>query len=134
VRDFQDKNRNGVMKRILYSPFGIGFLGLVVLFFAWGVVNFLLTMKETVKNRNIAQQKVLELEKRKEKLVKDIDDLNTDKGKEKVFREDFGMGRDGEGLVIVVEEKKNVLSNEEEAKKDLFPSIGSFFSRLLENN
>lgn len=130
MRDFQDKNKNGVFRRIFYSTFGLVFLTILVLAFGWGVMNFMLKMEETERNKEIAEEKLSELEKRKSKLEQDILQLSTDKGKEKIFREDFGMGREGEGLIVVVEEKKDI---EKEEVKDIgfFPSVKIFFSKLL---
>ena len=133
MKDFQDKNKNGVLRRIFYSKFGIGFLTLIILTFGWGVMDFMVTMKETARNRDIAQDKVIELEKRKEKLVRDIDALNTDKGKEKVFREDFGMGREGEGLIIVIPDKSTV-SQEDDSDRNESSSFKQLFNRLLDIN
>ncbi|MDQ3075839.1 MAG: septum formation initiator family protein [bacterium] len=131
MRDFQDKNKNGILKRIFYSTFGIVFLSLLVLAFAWGVVDFMLKMKETVKNKEIAEYKVVELEKRKEKLVRDINDLSTDEGKEAVFRENYGLAKEGEGLIIVVEDKSAEVIKDEAETKEFMPSFSKFFNRLL---
>jgi len=130
VTNFQDKNRKSVFLRIVYSAFGIAVLGGLVLFFAWGVLNLMFKMKETAKNRDIAQEKFTELERRQEKLISDIDNLNTDKGKEKVFREDYGMGLEGEGLIVVVEEE-SVSKEEENNKKRFFGRTREMLNNLL---
>lgn len=130
MRDFQDKNKNGVFRRIFYSTFGLIFLTVLILTFAWGVMNFMFKMQETERNKSIAEEKLFELEKRKEKLEMDISLLSTDKGKEKIFREDFSMGREGEGLIVVVEEKKDV-PKEEVEKIRFFSTVKIFFSKLL---
>lgn len=132
MRDFQDKNKNGVMKRLFYSVYGIVFLGILVLVFGWGVMNFMFKMEVTARNKDIAEQKMAELQRRKENLEREIDELNTDKGKEKVFREDFGMGRDGEGLIVVIDEKK-VAEKEVSRSKEFLASVKEFFSRLIDN-
>lgn len=118
---------------MLYSSFGIAFLGILVLLLAWGVLGFALKRQETVANKRIAKDKVLQLEKRKEKLEEDIKYLNTDKGKEQVFRKDYGMGLPGEGLIIVVDDKKIEPKNPEKASRSVrFPRINSFFKGLLD--
>lgn len=132
VKNFQGKKKQGPLKRILYSPLGMVIFGIVFMVFASGVVDFMLKMRDTSKNKDIAEQKVAELEKRKQKLVNDISELNTDKGKEKVFREDFGLAKEGEGLIIVVEDesggKDSSLEGQSEA--DIF-SLRNFFIRFI---
>lgn len=103
-------------------PFLIAF-GLLVLFFAWGVIGFLGKMQITRENRILAAAKVAELEKEKEKLASDIGKLNTPEGKEASIREKFGLAKEGEGEIIIVEEKP---VPESEKKEN-----GGFFSFLF---
>jgi cell division protein FtsB len=124
MKNFQDKTKQSVFHRIVYSGIGMTVLGLILVVFASGVVSFALKMQETVKNKKIAEEKVAELERRREKLREDIDNLSTDKGKEKIFRENFGMGRDGEGLIIVVEDKNQKDSPDTSQSR----SLSHFFS------
>ncbi len=102
MKNFQQKEG---WRRISESwPFLI-ILFVVIVLFAWGLFNLFLKMRETEKNKNIAHQKVLDLEARKEKLSVDIEEINTEMGKERVFRENFGLAKEGENLVVIVDEK-----------------------------
>jgi len=62
-------------------------------------------MQETGKNKKIAEDKVAQLEEQKEKLTSDTNSLQTDEGKEKFFRENLGLAKEGEDLIVVVEDK-----------------------------
>ena len=62
-------------------------------------------MRETEKNKQIVENRVLELKEQKEKLLADINSLETEEGKEKFFRENFGLAKEGENVIIVVEDK-----------------------------
>ena len=62
-------------------------------------------MQETEKNKKIAEDKVTTLEQQKEKLSADINDLSTTEGKEKLFRENFGLAKEGEDMIVIVEDK-----------------------------
>ena len=73
-------------------------------------------MEETSKNRDIAELKLVELNKNKDKLISDIENLNTDRGKEASIRDKFGLAKEGEGLIVVVDEKVNTVENETEDK------------------
>ena len=96
------------------------FLSILLLFFVWGVVGFWNKMKETSLNKAIIENKVAELEQKKEKLTTDINNLKTDQGKEASIREKFGLAKEGEGLIVVVDDK-----NKQETKDT---SSGGFFS------
>ncbi|KKP86964.1 MAG: hypothetical protein UR90_C0016G0001 [Parcubacteria group bacterium GW2011_GWC1_35_8] len=97
------------------------FLGILVFIFAWGVVGFMGKMQSTIENRKIAEEKVLELQKEKDKLSTGISKLKTDSGVEESIREKFGLAKDGEGVIIVVEDKNS-------AKVPAEANTGGFFS------
>ena len=69
------------------------------------VLSFFNKMRVTIDNRKLAESKVAELQKEKEKLSSDIARLKTDEGKEESIREKFGLAKAGEGEIVVVDEK-----------------------------
>ena len=87
-------------------------LGVIILFFAWNVFGFWTKMEETSKNKKIAEAKVAELEQQKEKLATDISNLQTDAGKEKFFRENLGLAKQGEDMIVVVDDKNQSAPSE----------------------
>lgn len=99
----------------------MGLLALLVLFFAFGVIGFFNKMQVTEENKKIAENKLAELEKQKYKLSGDIAKLNTPEGTEETIREKFGLAKEGEGVIVVVEDKT---AKEAEVKS------GGFFSFL----
>ena len=107
MRNFQQKKRG---RHILESKPFLIILGIIVLFFAWNVLGFWNKMAETSKNRKIAEGKVVELEQQKEKLSSDINTLKTDQGKEKFFRENLGLAKEGEDTIVVVDDKNKPAS------------------------
>ena len=102
MRNFQQKKVWGNMLR---SKPVLVILGILILFFAWNVLGFWNKMQETVKNKKIIEDKVAELQQQKTKLSSDINSLNTDQGKEKVFRENYGLAKEGEDMIVIVEDK-----------------------------
>jgi len=104
MSNFQNKHKK---KSFWHSIPVLFVLGIILFIFAWGIVSFIDTMKDTVKNKKNAEVKVNELQQRKEQLLTDINNLTTDTGKEKIFREDYGLAKEGEGVIIVVDEKKS---------------------------
>ena len=102
------------------------FLGGLLLFFTWGVIGFMGKMQTTRENRKMAENKVAEIRKEKENLSLDIENLKTEDGKERIFRENFGLAKEGEGLIVVVEDK-----NAEENKGDESGGFLPFFKNLF---
>ena len=102
MRNFQQKN---VWRNIMQSKPVLIFLGLLILIIAWSVLGFWNKMGENNKSKKIAEDKVAELKQQKEKLNSDINSLKTAEGKEAVFRENFGLVKEGEDMIVIVEDK-----------------------------
>ena len=119
MRNFQQKRG---LRNIIHSWPVLAFLGILAVFFAWGVIGFMGKMEVTRENRKIAENKVAELEQEKEKLSSDIAKLNTESGVEESIRLKFGLAKEGENMIVVVEDKNPPI-----VKK--IPSSG-FFSFL----
>ena len=117
MKSFQQKSG---WRNILHSRPVLAVLGILVLVFAYGVIGFMGKMTVTKENKKIAENKVAELEKQKEKLSVDIDKLKTGEGVEESIREKFGLAKEGEGVIVIVEDENTA----ELEKKDK----GGFFS------
>lgn len=109
MRNFQQKRG---WRNILESIPVLVFLGFLVLFFIWNILGFWIKMGETSKNKKIAENKVAMLKQQKEQLGADIASLQTQEGKEKLFRENFGLAKEGENLIVVIEDKNPPTSTE----------------------
>jgi cell division protein FtsB len=110
MRNFQKKR---VWRNIMQSKPVLILLGVVILVFAWSVLGFWNQMRETGKNKQVVENKVAELKEQKEKLLADIESLKTEEGKEKFFRENYGLAKEGENVVIVVEDKTKPADSQE---------------------
>ncbi len=86
------------------KPFLILF-GIVLLVFSWNIFGFWNKMQETVKNKKIVEDKVTALKQQEKNISTEINNLSTDQGKEKFFRENLGLAKEGEDVIIIVEEK-----------------------------
>ena len=121
MRNFQEKNR---WRRIVESKPVLALLGILILIFAWSIIGLVGKMQETAKNKKIAEDKVNELNKGKEKLSSDIAKLKTPTGLEQSIRGKFGLAKEGEGMIVVVEDK-----NQAETQKTA--DSGGFLSFFL---
>ena len=95
----------------------IAILFVVLVVFAVSVIGFAKRSLESNENLKVSEKKIQELKARKDGLEKDITELNTDFGKEKVFRENYGLGKPGEGVVVVID---NPILTEEKHEKSWF--------------
>ncbi len=116
MKSFQQKRG---FKNIVQSRPVLIFLAILLLIFAWSILGLARKMEMTRENRKVAEGNVAALEKEKGKLSSDISKLQTDEGVEESIREKFGLGKEGEGLIIVVEDK-NVPKVKKESPKGFF--------------
>ncbi len=124
MRKFQEKKgKQGFMRS---RPVLIC-LGLLILLFSWNIAVFIGKAVNTGRNKQMAADKLAELQQEKEKLSADIERLKTDKGKEESIREKFGLALPGEGLIVVVDEKPVPASVENDTG-----GLFSFFKRWFE--
>ena len=123
MRNFQQKQS----KRFWQSwPFVI-VLSIILIIFAWNVFGFWQRMQDTGKNRKIAEDKLTQLKIQKDKLTTDISKLNTPTGVEEVIRDKFGLVKEGEGMIVIVEDKnKEVVTTPSK-----FSRFVSFFENLF---
>jgi cell division protein FtsB len=123
----KDLKVKGKWRRIFQSKPVLALMGLLILLFAWNIIGFVVKMRETAKNKNIAENKIIELGEMKSKLSSDIEKLKTEKGIEENIREKFGLAKDGEQLIVVVEDKNQLIANPKDGGDGLF----SWFKNLF---
>ncbi len=121
---FQKKNR---FRRFLESvPFLVLF-GVVLLFFAYNIMVLANKAIDTANNKKTAEEKVSELKKMQADLEENIEKLKTEKGVDESIRDKFGLAKEGEEMVVIVEDKANATQTEGLDKKGFF----YFFENLL---
>ncbi|MBU0999365.1 septum formation initiator family protein [Patescibacteria group bacterium] len=108
------------------KPFLILF-GIIILLFSWNIFGFWNKMQETAKNERMVEDKVFALRQQKEDISSEINSLNSDQGKEKFFRENLGLAKEGENVTIIVEDE-NSPENPEDTST---PWFISFFKNLF---
>lgn len=102
-------------------------LTIILIAFVWNIVNLTIKLEDTYKNKKIEQEKISDLENRKAKLSTDIDKLNTDKGKEEAIRENFGMVKEGEQVIVVVDDKNQTTDEPKKEDKGFFVWFKNLF-------
>lgn len=105
MRNFQRKR---IWRDVIESKPVLILLGIGILVFAWSILGFWNKLQDTEKNKKIVENQITSLEQQKEKLTTDINSLNTDEGKEKVFRENFGLAKEGEDEIVIIDDKNSI--------------------------
>lgn len=119
--------KRGRFENLMQSKPFLIFFGIIIIFFIFSMFGFMNKMEETRKNRKIAEDKIIELEKSKEKLNTEISKLKTEKGVEESIREKFGLAKEGEDMILVIDDK-NTPTEEKEANSSGF---FDFFKNLF---
>ncbi|MFA6158930.1 MAG: hypothetical protein WC763_04915 [Candidatus Paceibacterota bacterium] len=101
MREFQDRRR---VRRLLHSRYVIGALGVVLVLSAdavWGIYD------KYQKSQSLAskmQGNLAELQSRKQKLEGLNASLATSEGREREIRDRFGVVKEGERSVVIVDD------------------------------
>ena len=98
-------DRNRKMGSIMESKPVLVLLGIVILVFAWSVVRFWNKMAETGRNKEIVENRALALRGQKVTLLTDLEKLGTDRGKEEFVRDNYGLAKEGEEVIVIVEDE-----------------------------
>ncbi len=119
MNNYQDRSHT---KHFLHSKIVLVIFGVAVLFFAYSVLKFSVKAIETSRNKANAEVKMAELQAQKDRLTKDIDMLKTEGGVEATIREKYGFAKEGEGLIVVVDEQDKKTQDTQEK--------GSFWNKF----
>ncbi|MFA4975076.1 MAG: septum formation initiator family protein [Candidatus Paceibacterota bacterium] len=123
MRNFQ---KNGEKKHFMQSKIFLIFLCIVILVFFFSMFSFVDKMRDTQKNKDIIKDKIAELEKSKQTFNSEITKLKTEEGIEENIREKFGVVKEGENLMMVVDDKNPLVEEKEENNKDFWSIIKSW--------
>ncbi|MFQ5661841.1 MAG: septum formation initiator family protein [Candidatus Paceibacteria bacterium] len=122
--DFHEKRR---FRRFLYSKVTLIILGLIVIWLLFVV--FDMYKKERDTGIKSAEQKEIlnELEEREAALQEEIDRLSTQKGIEAEIRSKFEVGKEGEEVIIIVDNPEEEDKKNTGLKKSFWQKIFDWF-------
>ena len=96
------RDRNDPL-RIMGRRLILAALTILVLSALWTVWNVYRKSSESARLNIEAQARLLDLQQRQALLQSDLDKLQTERGMEEALRAEYGMGKAGEGMVVIVE-------------------------------
>jgi len=124
MKSFQ---KRGKLKYIVQSKFFLIFLGIIIFVFIFNMFSFIGKMLETKENREIVEDRIEKLEESKEKFSTEIEKLKTENGIEENIREKFGLVKEGENMIMVVEDKNNETENKKTESKSFLNYLKDWF-------
>ncbi|HEY4500350.1 MAG TPA: septum formation initiator family protein [Candidatus Paceibacterota bacterium] len=124
MREFQEKRR---FRKLLHSRYVIAVLFILCVLLVravWGIYG------KYEKSREISDRTrgdLAALSARREFLTREIADLNTDLGRESEIRKRFGTVREGEKLIVLVDDKSDKKSATQSAGESWWNKLTGFF-------
>ncbi len=126
--EYQRKRK---VKKMAYSKISIGILLVFIVLLSKGVYGVYSKALESKQNKYIAQIEYDNLAAREAVIVAQIAELRTDEGLEKEIREKFNVAKEGEKMLVLLEEEKEAQSKElsQEEQSSLWAKIKDLFTR-----
>jgi cell division protein FtsB len=90
-----------------HSPFALILLFFLLLFFGYKIIDLIQKERETSEKKELILDQIDNLKERENSLSKDISRLETEEGKEEIIREKYQVAKEGEKMVIIVNEERN---------------------------
>ena len=125
MANFQEKKNH---KNFFHSKPVLVVLSLLLVLFLLNVIKLANKAVETKRNKEIAQAKITELQEQKVKLESNIQKLNTEKGIEENIREKFGLAKEGEGMIVIVDDENKSTTENTEKKGGFLEFLKKMFS------
>lgn len=126
MSEFNRKNNHSFW----HSPLALIVLLGILVVFIYNIVGLIEKERETTKKKNMILSNIETLRARENSLSKDIEKLKTEEGVEETIRDKYQVVKEGEKMVIIVdEEKKEVPLVEKETKHGFVEWIKGIFKK-----
>ncbi len=122
--DFKEKKKT---RQFIYSAPVVFFLGIVFLFFTYNLFGLYKTKEESQRKTNEAKAELRMLEERKNELEKRVGFLKTERGQESEIREKFMVGKEGEGVILLVDQPHSTTTKIAPKKTSFWTGFLDFF-------
>jgi cell division protein FtsB len=113
-----------------HSPLALVVLFIMVIFFSYNIASLAKKSKDTTEKRNLILKEIKYLKDKSDSLNQEISELETDLGKEEELRRKLPVTKEGEKMVIILDEEPvlEVIATEEQE------SGWSRFLEIFKNN
>ena len=123
---FHEKRK---LKQILYSRLTVVLLAVVVIFLGAQVWDVFQKERSTAEKKEQQKRELSELEERERLLQEEIERLETRVGLESEIRGKFEVGREEEGLIVVVDPLEEEIVSNDFKRRSLWQRVLSWFTR-----
>jgi len=87
-----------------HSPLALVLLLFVLFFFGYKIIDLIKKERETSHKKEVILDQINDLKQRETSLSEDISRINTEEGKEEIIREKYQVAKEGEKMVIIVDD------------------------------
>jgi cell division protein FtsB len=87
-----------------HSPVALILLFLILIFFGYKIIDLIQKERETSHKKELILDQIDTLKSRESSLNNDIAKLETEEGREEIIREKYQVAKEGEKMVIIVDE------------------------------
>ncbi|MFA6355209.1 MAG: septum formation initiator family protein [Candidatus Paceibacterota bacterium] len=101
-----------------HSPIALIVLFCLLILFIYNIIGLIEKHKETAKKKNLILANIETLRRREDILNKDIEKLKTEEGVEEMIREKYQVVKEGEKMVVIVDENEKVLNQTKDVVVD----------------
>jgi cell division protein FtsB len=120
MREFQEKRR---LKKFLHSRYAIGFLLVIILLMSHAVFGVYKKYERSKEIAMRARNDLAALSARHDELKDSLRDLETPEGREREVRDRFGLVKENERLVILVDTTTTSAESVTVAKRGIWERI-----------
>lgn len=99
-----------------HSPIVLMIIAVVCFFFASNMIGLVRKNKDTHVLKEQTSRELEELTARQQRLEEDIASLKSDRGQEEVIRENFQVTKEGEGVVVIINDESKTEPAEKKSK------------------
>jgi len=96
--------KNNQKYKFWHSPIVLLVLFIFLIFFIYNIIGLLEKERETSHKKELALEQLSELRSREDALNKDILKFKTEEGQEEIIREKYQVAKEGEKMVVIVDE------------------------------
>lgn len=128
MKEFQNRRR---FKQMLHSRYALGVLFLLCLLMIRPVFNAHEKFQKSKLIRAQTQKEYLLVEDRRDMLDKKIAALGTLQGKEREVREKFGFVKEGERVVVLIEDEAGQKNPDTVSEEGIFKRLFSFVKSIF---
>lgn len=113
----------------LKTKIGLAISFLISIFLVLGFLGFLQKLNISNKNKKQEQSKLDFYENERKKIESRLAEIDSEEGKDRNVRENYNLAKDGEGLIVIVEEENIEAESDSKNNKSFFDFFKNIFNK-----